>query len=88
MMLFSRQQRVDDDTLKGYLFGQLPPEETERLDELSVVDDEFAARLDTVEREWHLPRASLPSRIGRRWTGQLQQNRQIRHGWGCLRFPG
>jgi hypothetical protein len=51
MMLFSRQQRVDDDTLKGYLFGQLPPEETERLDELSVVDDEFAARLDTVESD-------------------------------------
>jgi len=50
-MLFSRQQRVDDDTLKGYLFGELPPEETERLDELSVADDDFAARLDTVESD-------------------------------------
>jgi hypothetical protein len=50
-MLFSRQQRVDDDTLKGYLFGELPPEETERLDELTVADDDFAARLDTVESD-------------------------------------
>jgi hypothetical protein len=51
MMLFSHQQRVDDQTLRGYLFGLLPRDQTERLDELSVVDDEFAARLDTVESD-------------------------------------
>jgi hypothetical protein len=50
-MIFSRQQRIDDQTLRGYLFGTLPQDETERLDELSVVDDEFAARLDTVETD-------------------------------------
>jgi len=50
-MIFSRQQRIDDQTLRGYLFGTLPQEETGRLDELSVVDDEFAARLDTVETD-------------------------------------
>lgn len=51
MTPFSRQQRADDETLKAYLFGRLPPEEIERLDELSVTDDEFAARLDTVEND-------------------------------------
>src|ERR1700677_2846905 len=51
MMLFSHQQRVDDQTLRGYLFGLLPRDQTERLDELSVADDEFAARLDTVESD-------------------------------------
>ena len=50
-MLFSHQQRVDDQTLRAYLFGQLAQDQTERLDELSVVDDEFAARLDTVESD-------------------------------------
>src|SRR5271170_6140025 len=50
-MIFSRQQRIDDQTLRGYLFGTLPQDETGRLDELSVVDDEFAARLDTVEAD-------------------------------------
>jgi hypothetical protein len=50
-MLFSRQQRTDDKNLTGYLFGTLPSDETERLDELSVVDDDFAARLDAVEND-------------------------------------
>jgi hypothetical protein len=51
MMPFSNQQRVDDQTLQAYLFGLLPQDQTERLDEWSVVDDEFAARLDTVESD-------------------------------------
>ncbi len=50
-MLFSRQQRTDDKNLRGYLLGALPSDETERLDELSVVDDDFAARLDAVEND-------------------------------------
>lgn len=50
-MLFSHQQRVDDQTMRAYLFGLLPQDQTERLDELSVVDDEFSARLDTVESD-------------------------------------
>jgi hypothetical protein len=50
-MLFSHQQRVDDQTLRAYLFGLLPQDQTERLDELGVIDDEFAARLDTVESD-------------------------------------
>src|ERR1700733_2140583 len=50
-MPFSRQQRIDDEVLKDYLFGDLSSDETERLDELSIVDDEFAARLDTVESD-------------------------------------
>jgi hypothetical protein len=34
-----------------YLLGALPPGETERLDELSVTDDEFAERLQAVEND-------------------------------------
>jgi hypothetical protein len=47
----SPQQRVDDEALKGYLFGDLPADETERLDELSIIDDDFAARLSAVETD-------------------------------------
>lgn len=49
-MTFSRQS-VDDEVLKAYLFGDLASDETERLDELSIVDDDFAARLDSVETD-------------------------------------
>ena len=41
----------DDRLLTQYLFRSLSEEETERLDELSVVDDDFAARLNTVEND-------------------------------------
>jgi hypothetical protein len=50
-MPFSPHHRPDDKTLREYLFASLPLDETERLDELSVVDDDFAARLDAVENE-------------------------------------
>lgn len=50
-MPFSRQQRADDQTLRAYLFGLLPQEQTEQMDEWSVVDDEFAARLDAFESD-------------------------------------
>jgi hypothetical protein len=51
MTLFSHEQRVDDQTLRAYLFGLLPQDQTGQLDELSVADDDFAARLDTVESD-------------------------------------
>lgn len=41
----------DDRLLTQYLFRSLSEEETERLDELSVVDDDFAARLNSVEND-------------------------------------
>ncbi len=37
--------------LTGYLLGTLSEEETERLDEFSISDDEFAMRLSTVEND-------------------------------------
>jgi hypothetical protein len=37
------------DELVQYLLGALPPEETERLDEASIVDDDMAARLRRIE---------------------------------------
>src|SRR5579864_6383885 len=45
------QETYDDRLLTRYLLGALSPEETERLDELSIVDDEFASRLNAVENE-------------------------------------
>ena len=40
-----------DDTLVRYLLGSLSEEETERLDELSIADDEFAERLAAAEHD-------------------------------------
>lgn len=45
------KQGPDDQVLSRYLLGSLPAEEAERLDELSVADDEFALRLDAVEND-------------------------------------
>jgi len=39
----------DDQQLTRYLLGALPAEEAERLDQLSIVDEELAARLSAVE---------------------------------------
>src|ERR1700761_3819464 len=50
-MMPDSNQSVDDQVLTAYLFGNLPTEETERLDELSIADDDFAARLYAVESD-------------------------------------
>jgi hypothetical protein len=50
-MLFPSQHRVNDKTLRRYLLGALPPDETERLDDLSIANDDFAARLSAVEND-------------------------------------
>ncbi len=41
----------DDRVLTQYLLGALPEADTERLDELSISDDEIAARLRTAEND-------------------------------------
>lgn len=41
----------NDERLTRYLLGSLPAEEAERLDELSVTDDDFAARLSAAEND-------------------------------------
>ena len=43
------QQKIDDRLLVRYLLGALSREETERLDELSIVDDDFASRVAAAE---------------------------------------
>ena len=43
--------RPDDDVLVDYLLGTLSVEETERVDELSVADDQVASRLQAVESD-------------------------------------
>lgn len=40
-----------DKVIRDYLLGALSEDETERLDELSVTDDEFAARLQAIEND-------------------------------------
>jgi hypothetical protein len=50
-MSLSNGQAPDDRTLVRYLVGLLTDEEAERLDELSVADDEFASHLSAVEND-------------------------------------
>ncbi len=50
-MVFSDKPGPDNAYLVRYLLGTLPAEETERLDELSVTDDDFAWRLRDVEND-------------------------------------
>ena len=38
-------------TIRDYLLGQLPESEAERLDELSITDDECAERIRAVEHD-------------------------------------
>jgi hypothetical protein len=45
------QHQTDDHILTQYLLGELAEEETERLDEMSIVDDEVAWRLRSVEND-------------------------------------
>src|SRR4029453_16539452 len=48
-MLSRRESARDDDELVRYFLGELSDEDTERLDERSLADDDFAARLRLVE---------------------------------------
>jgi hypothetical protein len=41
----------DDRLLTPYLLGSLPSEEIERLDELSIADDDFSAKLNSAEKD-------------------------------------
>jgi hypothetical protein len=51
MMSSSDRQVFDDQLLIRYLLGALAEAETERLDELSIADEEFASRLKAVEND-------------------------------------
>jgi hypothetical protein len=44
-------ETYSDQTIRAYLLGQLPEAETERLDELSITDDECAERIRAVEHD-------------------------------------
>src|SRR5215470_9307521 len=48
-MSLSHEIAVHDQQLVRYLLGQVTPDEADRIDELSVVDDDIAARLRSVE---------------------------------------
>jgi len=50
-MASSENRLPEDAQLTQYLLGRLPEKETERLDELSVRDEEFAWRLNAVEND-------------------------------------
>src|SRR5215470_14762592 len=47
----SDNQALGDELLRRYLLGALPEADMERLNELSVTDDELAGRLDAVEND-------------------------------------
>jgi hypothetical protein len=51
MMSSPDKSRSDDRLLTLYLLGALPAEEAERLDELSIADEEIAARLSALEND-------------------------------------
>ena len=51
MMTPPSGERPDDEVLVEYLLGTLPNEDTERIDELSIADDEVAWRLQAVEND-------------------------------------
>src|SRR5437899_620032 len=51
MMSSQDKQAYDDPLLTRYLLGALPAEEAERLDGLSITDEELAARLKAVEND-------------------------------------
>ena len=44
-------ETYSDQTIRDYLLGQLPESESERLDELSITDDECAERVRAVEHD-------------------------------------
>jgi hypothetical protein len=51
MKSLSNAHAPDDQLLVRYLLGSLPEDETERFDELSIADDQFAAHLGAVEHD-------------------------------------
>jgi hypothetical protein len=44
-------ETYSDQTIRDYLLGQLPESESERLDELSITNDEWAERIRAVEQD-------------------------------------
>lgn len=50
-MLPNDNRFIDERMLTSYLLGELSEEETERLDELCIADDEIAFRIDAIEAE-------------------------------------
>ena len=46
-----REHPVDEQIITGYLVGVLPEAETERLDEMSLIDDGFMELLLSVEHD-------------------------------------
>lgn len=45
------EEKYDNQSITAYLLGVLPEDETERFDELSFTDDEFAGALDAAEKD-------------------------------------
>jgi anti-sigma factor RsiW len=45
------KEKYNDQTIIRYLLGSLPEEETEWIEEISFIDDEFAVRLSAVEND-------------------------------------
>jgi hypothetical protein len=70
-----------DQTLVRYVLGGLTDEESERLDQLSVVDDEFSARLRGIEHDLAdaYVRGRLSARDREQWERQYLASEHGRH---------
>lgn len=73
-----RSDTYDDDRLVQYLIGSLDEQETERFDELSISDDQFADRLRIVEDDL----------VDAYATGELSGDVRARFEAHYLKLPG
>jgi hypothetical protein len=46
-----KERDFDDSVITRYLLGELPPQETERLDQLGFTDEDFVLRLQLIEND-------------------------------------
>jgi hypothetical protein len=81
----------DDREIARYLLGLLPDEETERLDEASIADDEFAARLRIAEADLvdsyvrGMLDADMVKRFESHYLASPRRKCQVRFAAGFLR---
>lgn len=78
-----RDAEYNEEIITGYLLGELPAPDVKRFDELSVADDEFSQKLETVENDLidAYARGELPGRkrkpFQRRFMVTPQQRERV-----------
>ena len=82
-MSSGEKPQFDEQLVIRYLLGEVPEADAERLDELCVVDDEFAGRVTAVESD--LVDASFAANSRRR-PGNVSRRTTCRPGGGGRRW--